>query len=144
MASTSTLKMEHCILPMEQSFEKLVSCEIFDCGKTMSLGPILLVDSLSTRLISSLKLACRSSPGDMSCWSISDLSAIVVRNFDGDALFCLARYWLNPKMLRLLLVDYIRKSSTPISYYNNICIMHHNIKIGIIYNHDINYVLCIG
>jgi len=114
---------------MEQSFEKLVSCEIFDCGKTMSLGPMLLVDSLSTRLISSLKLACRSSPGDMSCWSISDLSAIVVRNFDGDALFCLARYWLNPKILRLLLIDYIRKSSTLISYYNNnICIMHHNIR----------------
>lgn len=81
---------------MEQSLEKLVSCEMFDCGIRMSLGPMLLVDNFSTRLISSLKLACRSSPGDISCWSISDLSAIVVRNFDGEALFCFARYWLNP------------------------------------------------
>jgi len=83
-------------LPMEQSLEKLVSCETFDCGNTMSLGPMLFVDSLSTRLISSLKLACRSSPGDISCWSISDLSAMLVRNFDGETLFCFIRRWLNP------------------------------------------------
>jgi len=81
---------------MEQSLEKLVSCEMFDCGKTMSLGPMLFVDNLSTRLISSLKLACRSSPGDISCWSISDLSAMLVRNFDGETLFCFIRCWLNP------------------------------------------------
>lgn len=42
---------------MEQSLEKLVSCEMFDCGIIISLGPIEFVDSLSTRLISSLKLA---------------------------------------------------------------------------------------
>lgn len=85
-------------VPMEQSLEKLVSCETFDCGSTMSSGPMLFVDSLSTRLISSLKLACRSRPGDTSCCRISDLSAIVVRNLDedGEALFCLARCCPNP------------------------------------------------
>lgn len=127
----------NCYTPIEQSFEKLVSCEMFDCGMRMSLGPMLFVDNLSTRLISSLKLACRSSPGDMSCWSISDLSAIVVRNFDGEALFCFARYWLNPAgrkthrvvyltfymitIIVLYYISYINYSCVPyiIYVYNN-------------------------
>lgn len=113
------------VVPIEQSFEKLVSCEIFVCGIIMSLGPMLFVDNLSTRLISSLKLACLSSPGDISCWSISDLSAIVVRNVDGEVLFCFARCWLNPengmidgKQIRVYSQDFV------FAYFNIHTIKH--------------------